>query len=329
LEESVKLLFVDDEQSILNCLKRLFMDDNFEILTCTDGHSALEMLKCNNIAVIISDNFMPGMRGIELLQQAKIISPDSVRIILTGHVDFQSAVDAINRGEVYKFVTKPWDNKELRTIVLQSVERHRIVQSLRKADEYSLCSLAQTIELKDPYTKGHCERVAGYATSIAEAMGLDEALRENIRRGSWLHDCGKIGVPEAILNHPGPLGVDEMGVIKKHPCWGADVARLAHLSETVVKIILHHHERFDGQGYPLGLAGEDIPLEARIVHVADIYDALTSDRAYRARTTREKAIENLLAGKGVCSDPKIVDIFLALLGRTGWRQQRRDLRYSS
>lgn len=317
MSEAAKVLFLDDDQSILELLRRLFANDGLEVLTSTSGPEAIEVVKCNDISVIVSDNLMPGMKGTEFLRQAKHISPDSVRIMLTGCADMQAAVDAINKGEVYKFVTKPWNHDEFRSIVLHSVDRHKTVQSLRKADEHSLYSLAQTIELKDPYTKGHCDRVAKYALAIAEALDLEEGFRENVKRGSWLHDCGKIGVPEAILNYPGPLKADQMEVVKKHPGWGADVARLANLPETVINVILYHHERYDGKGYPSGLAGDDIPIEARIVNVADIYDALTSERAYRDQLDHRQAMEILASNRGTCSDPQIVDIFVDVVAGIG------------
>jgi putative two-component system response regulator len=317
MAEEAKVLFLDDEESVLRCLRRQFMDDQFVMVTCTNGIDALDILKSGEISVVISDNLMPGMQGVEFFQKAKHISPDTVRIMLTGFIDVHVAVDAINKGEVYKFLTKPWDNDELRNIILDSIERHRVVKTMKRADEYSLRSLAQTIELKDPYTKGHCDRVAAYACSIAEAMGLDESTKENIRRGSWLHDCGKIGIPEAILNYPGPLSNEQMKIVRKHPCWGGEVARLAHLPEEIVNVILYHHERYDGAGYPSGLEGERIPLEARIVNVADIYDALTSHRPYRSSMTIAKAEEILRQNRGVYSDPVLVDIFLTILGRTG------------
>jgi putative two-component system response regulator len=313
MDETVTLLFVDDEQNILNAMKRLFMEDDMKILTATSGDEALDILKKNDIAAIISDNLMPGMNGIEFLLKAKALSPDAVRIMLTGCNDIQSAINAINRGEVYKFITKPWDNDELRNVVFEAVKRHKVVQSIQHADEYMLCSLAQTIELKDAYTKGHCDRVEEYALAIADVLGIEDTLKEYIRQGSWLHDCGKIGVPEAILNYDGRLSVEQMDIVKKHPCWGADVARSAHLSEPVVNIILYHHEHYDGTGYPLGLKGENIPLEARIVNVADIFDALTSERPYRSKMSREKAIAILRENRGTYSDPHITDIFIDLL----------------
>ncbi len=307
------ILLVDDEANVLNSLKRLFMDSNIKIMTAMNAFDALDILKNNNISVIVSDNRMPGMTGIELLQNAKEVSPDSVRILITAYADMKSAIDAINEGEVYKFITKPWNDHDFKEIVFNALHRHDVIKSFRRADEATLLSLAQTVELKDPYTRGHCDRVANYAVRIAEALGLSREGQKNIRYGSWLHDCGKIGVPEAILNQNGPLSPEQMEVVRNHSRWGADVARLAQLPEVVINIILYHHERYDGKGYPLGLKGNDIPIEARIVTVADTYDALTSDRPYREKVDNKKAIEFLTSFRGQFFDPEIVDIFLKLL----------------
>ncbi len=309
-----RVLFLDDEQNVLNSLRRLFFRE-FDIVISTSGSEALSLLMQKEFSVIVSDNLMPGVKGIEVLQQAKRIAPDTVRIMLTGFGDMQAAVDAINQGEVYKFISKPWDNRELRATILDAVDRYRVIRSLRMADEHSLYSIAQTIELKDHYTKGHCDRVAKYAVAMAGAMGLGEKLMEDIRRGAWLHDGGKIGVPETILNHPGPLSDEQMAVIKQHPGWGADVIRLAHLSETIFNIALYHHEHFDGSGYPCGLQGDVIPIEARIVNVADIFDALTSERPYRRQLKQGEALEVLASNKCRFSDPDIVELFVDVLER--------------
>jgi putative two-component system response regulator len=314
MNERACVLFVDDEQNVLNALRRLFMDQEIEVMTVTEPARGLEILERNHISVVVSDNLMAGMSGIEFLQRAKIIAPDTVRVMLTAHANVQSAMDAINKGEVLRYVVKPWNDEELKEVVANSIHGHRMVQTLKKADEYALYSLAQTIELKDPYTRGHCDRVAKYALDIAEALGLDAALRNDIRHGSWLHDCGKIGVPEAILNHSGRLLPEQTVVIEKHPIWGAEVARLAHLPEAVVNIILYHHERYDGKGYPIGIEGSRIPIEARVVSVADMYDALTSDRPYRRGVDRGRAIETLLSCRGSQLDPEFVDAFIKVLG---------------
>ena len=308
------VLFVDDEANILSSIRRLFADSSVSVITALNAAEALEALASRKVSVIVSDNMMPGMTGVELLQQAKAVSPESVRILITGHADLQSAVDAINKGEVYRFLTKPWDDEEFKSIVFNALDRHKIILSLKRADEATLLSLAQAIELKDPYTRGHCDRVARYAVRIAEALGLTKEEQEYIKYGSWLHDCGKIGVPESILNHNGPLSPEQMEIVRNHSRWGADIVRLAQLPDAVINIILYHHERFDGKGYPSGLKGKGIPIEARIATVADVYDALTSDRPYRSKVPHEKAEEFILSFSGQFFDPEIVETFIRLFG---------------
>ncbi|HMK56315.1 MAG TPA: response regulator, partial [Dissulfurispiraceae bacterium] len=190
------VLFVDDEENILNAYRRLFFADPITVLTASSAAEGMELMKNNAVSVIVSDYVMPGMGGIEFLEWTKSASPESVRIMVTGYADLASAIGAINRGEVYRFITKPWDDADLRQTVLDSVDRHKIVVSIKSSDEETLLAMAQTIESKDPYTKGHCERVAEYALLLAQAMGLSDDMKTRIKYGSWLHDCGKIGVPD-------------------------------------------------------------------------------------------------------------------------------------
>jgi response regulator RpfG family c-di-GMP phosphodiesterase len=307
------VLFVDDEQNILNAVKRLFMSDTIDVLTASTALEGMELMKLNTVAVIVSDNMMPEMNGIAFLEWTKTVSPDSVRILMTGYADLHSAIESINRGEVFRFVTKPWNDTELSQIVLDSIDRYKIVSSIKSADEAKLLSLAQTIELKDPYTKGHCERVAAYALMLADGMDLSDVIKKNIKYGSWLHDCGKIGVPEIILNKPSELDDEQFATMKKHSRWGADVAKTAQLSEPVVNVALYHHERFNGEGYPVGLKGINIPLEARVVAIADAFDAMTSDRPYRKKLSKEEAIAVITKSKSSSFDPALVDIFVSVL----------------
>jgi len=307
------VLFVDDEMNILKALKRLFVDQDIEVITTQSPYDAVNILNSTNIPVVVSDNPMPGMNGIDFLAKVKVISPDSVKIMMTAHADLDVAMDAINKGEVYKFIVKPWNNEELKHIIFDALNRFNIIQSLKNADEGTLLSLAQAIELKDPYTRGHCERVAFYALTIAAQLNLSEDDKRNIKFGSYLHDCGKIGVPEDILNSPDPLTDDQMEIIKKHPLWGADVVRPVKLHKTVMNIILYHHEKCDGSGYPTGLKGEEIPIEARVVAVADVYDALTSDRPYRKQMTPSEAMQVIVKGEGHHFDPAIAEILIRSL----------------
>lgn len=305
------ILFVDDEECVLNSVERLFVDNDLRIIRAGSADEALAILEKEEIAVIISDNQMPGMKGTELLAKSRDIAPDTLKILITAYADLVVAVDAINNGEVFRFITKPWDDDALVRTVQEAVRRYQLVMSLKKHDESKLLSLAQAIELKDPYTRGHCERVAGSALIIAGALNLPEETRKAITYGGWLHDCGKIGIPEGILNKKGTLTYEEFEIVRKHPRWGAEVARQARFSDKVVNIILHHHERYNGTGYPLGLKCSDIPMEARIITIADIYDALRSERPYRRCYSEERAVDLMRSMKASILDPELVDIFLS------------------
>jgi len=305
------VLFVDDNKLTLTVIRDLFKDEEIVLYTAESGEEALCVIRQRDIAVLVSDNVMPGMSGVELLSSLKTISPDTVKILMSAYADLSSALAAINRSEVFRYVLKPWQDEEMLNAVREGIRRHRLLLDMHKEDEDILRSLAQTIELKDPSTKGHCDRVAVYALMIAEGLGLTRDMQREIKYGSWLHDCGKIGVSEVILNGPRGLSDEEFATIKQHSAWGADVAAKANLSLAARNIIRYHHERYDGSGYPEGLRGEVIPLEARIVAVADVFDALTTDRPYRNGFTPDETCAMLERMRGIELDPRIVDVFLA------------------
>lgn len=302
------VLFVDDEQSVLSALHRLFADREYRSIFCSSPIEALEVAKRERIWVVVSDNQMPGMTGIDFLSGLRKISPDTVRIMMTAYANLGVAISAINRSEAFRFITKPWDNDELLSLVDEGVDRYEMLTSMRSHDESLYRSLAHTVELKDPYTRGHCDRVADYAERLARAVGIEEPLLTCIRHGSILHDCGKIGVPEEVLNFPGKLTLEEFAIIKQHPDWGTQVAREANLPEAVVNVILYHHERIDGSGYPAGLSGKAIPVEARIAAIADVFDAITSDRPYRKGNAVEEALE-VMGGLEGQLDPELLNVF--------------------
>jgi putative two-component system response regulator len=307
------VLFIDDEVNILNSIKRVFADHDFILHTASSARKGLEILSRNEIAVVITDNKMPGMNGLDLLRLAKVITPDTIRIMLTGHASLDTAIDAINSGEVFRFVVKPWNDKALEETLEDALQRYHIVKQLQYCDESVMLSIAQTIELKDSYTRGHCDRVANYAIMISRALGLPEETVQEIKHGSWLHDCGKIGIPGTILNSSDKLDASQYEIVKKHCLWGAEVARQARLPSRIINIILYHHEKFMGGGYPAGLSGSEIPLEARIVAVADAYDALTSNRPYHKAIDHEKAQKILAESQGTHLDPDLVALFCQLL----------------
>jgi response regulator RpfG family c-di-GMP phosphodiesterase len=283
------------------------------VLFAASAAQALELLNSHTCAVIVSDNQMPGESGIEFLCKARQLSPDSVRVMMTAYADLDTALNAINRCEAYRFIIKPWDDQELVELIETCVLRYELLNTLRMKDEAIYRSLSQAIELKDHYTRGHSDRVVAFSVALGKYLGLPPVTLTHLEHGAMLHDCGKIGVPEATLNFPGKLDNDQMKVIRQHPEWGGEVARAAGMHQIAVNIVLYHHEHYNGQGYPTGLSGDDIPLEARIVAVADVFDALASDRPYRKALPPEVALREFMAMSGTVLDPAIVEKFLEVV----------------
>lgn len=305
-----KVLVVDDDTAILDFAKIVLKDIDCQVITMNDPMTALDYLRHEQVAVLISDNNMPIMRGLELVEKANVDSSETVKIIMSAYTDLSMALSALNQCQVFKLISKPWAPKEMFDTVTDALHRYHTLQIIKRENEDVLRSLAQTIELKDFYTRGHCDRVATFAVQLAKDFGLSTDMQREIKYGSWLHDCGKIGVPEQVLNANRKLEADEYELINKHPDWGAEVARKANLSEVIINVILGHHEHFDGSGYPTGIAGNDIPIEARIASVADVFDALTSDRPYRKGLSLDKALEIVIEMKGKELDPALVGLFL-------------------
>ena len=306
------VLFVDDEESVLHDVRQLFSDEaDMRLLVASSGEEALGIVRSEDVWLVVSDNHMPGISGIELLERIRHISPTTGRILMTAHADLKSAIDAINISEAFRFIIKPWDNDELKAIVRDALERSEVIRELAHCAEGAILSIAQAIELKDPYTRGHCDRVAEYACTLAMKVGLPEESIVHIKYGGWLHDCGKIGVPGAVLNFPGSLDETSLKIIHRHPLWGAEVARQADLPADVVNTILYHHEKYDGSGYPYGLKGEEITLEARIVTIADVFDSLRTRRPYRAACTSDQVRKMMREMSEGHFDPQLMELFQA------------------
>jgi len=334
------ILIVDDEENILKTLERLMEDEGYRIFFADSGFKGLEIIKHEDIHLVISDQKMPGMDGIKFLYEVKKISPDTIRIMLTGFADVNIAIQAINEGEVYRFITKPWNNVELLSTVKQGIEYYDLKMELGRlnkriqsqnielkewnfkleqkvADQTkhirdlfldAIKSLVFALEAKDKYTEGHARRATEYAAYICKKMSLSKEYTEDIILGSLLHDIGKIGITESILNKKKKLTKAEYDHIQTHVLIGERILTPIIKNETVLKIVRHHHENIDGSGYPDGLKGTAIPLEARIVAVADTYDALLSKRSYRKSTDNVKAIKELRKFSGTQFDPEIVEI---------------------
>ena len=308
------VLFVDNESSVLLALQREFRGFEAHTLYCSSGDEALEILSREHVGVIVSDNKMPGMNGLDLLALTKYRFPDTSRIMLTGYADLNYALAAINHCDIFRFIIKPWDRSELRKAIVDGLELNRLTSALKSGDDAIYSSLVHVVELRDPYTRGHCDRVSELSLMLARSLGCEEPLLTHIRNGSILHDCGKIGVSENILNCSSKLSFEEYESIKIHPVAGYEIARKAGLPREVLNIILYHHEQYSGSGYPHRLAGEAIPLEARIVAIADVYDALTSSRPYRASLSHDEAMAEMDKMAFIHFDPLLMETFRLNIG---------------
>jgi putative nucleotidyltransferase with HDIG domain len=320
-----KIMIVDDEQANLRLLERLFRRD-YQVLTASSGAEALQLLNQHDVALLLTDQHMPGMTGIELLKRAASFRPHMLRIIMTGYTDVDVLVEAINCGHVYKHVFKPWSNDELRVTVERAVEhykanrsRHeleatnrRLSQKLQAMTHGVVRTIADALEAKDEYVYGHARRVSGYASAIGRRMRLEVPVLEQISLAGFLHDIGKIGTPESLLLKPAVFTLEERAVMQLHAERGARMLASVPEMEEIAEVIRYHHEHYDGSGYPEGLAGEQIPLASRIILVADAYDAMTSPRPFRQAFTHEEAIEQLLEGAGKHFDPEVVRTFCGL-----------------
>lgn len=313
--ETVRILCVDGDAGVLRSLETFLAGAGHEVLTAASGPEGLSLLPgAVPVHVVLGGWNTAEGEGEEFLREVRYLSPESVRIGLSRGTDAGTA-RAVGDGRIYKSLPVPFDREAARATVGNALERFRLVRALRGKDEEVLRSVAQEVELRDPYTRGHCDRVADTCRKIASALGVPAETAGVLRCGAWLHDCGKIGVPEEILNHPGKLSPEQFEVVKRHARWGAEVARDAGLPDGVVDILLHHHERFDGRGYPSGASGDGIPLAARIVAVADVFDAATADRPYAKGYDLEEAIRLLGIMRGGAFDPEVVDaLFGALKG---------------
>jgi putative nucleotidyltransferase with HDIG domain len=320
-----KIMVVDDEPANLRLLERLFRRD-YQVVTASSGAEALRLLEQHDVALLITDQRMPGMTGIELLGHAAALRPHMVRIILTGYTDVEALVEAINCGQVYRYLTKPWNNEDLRLTAARALEHYeanrgqheltrvneRLNARLGEMARAFVRTVADALEAKDEYIHGHSRRVGGYAAAVGRRMGFDGQALEQLSLAALLHDIGKIGTPDHVLLKPGPLTDEERVMVRFHSERGARMLSGVPGMEEVAETVRHHHESYDGTGYPEGLAGEMIPLASRIIHVADAYDAMTSPRPFREAIGHEAALRRLDLQAGAQFDPAVVQTFFEL-----------------
>jgi putative nucleotidyltransferase with HDIG domain len=362
------VLFVDDEVNILKALQRLLRVEDMNVLCASRATEALDLLEKHPTQVVVTDQRMPEMSGVDFLSQVREHHPEIVRMMLTGYTEINVAVDAINRGEIYRLITKPWNDDELRATIRQAfdhadlkaeikrlnqvtrqqnfklqdmnrnleakvrdrtkqlAEKH---QQLRTAYVQTIRALAEAVDAKDAYTRGHSERVGVYASKIARQMNFAKDFIERVYIAGLLHDVGKIGVRDAVITKPDRLTVEEYEEIRAHPEIGAKILEPVDFLKDVAPCVRHHHEWYDGsdRGYPDRLQGDQIPLPSRIILVADTVEAMTSDRPYRRALTLEAVVTEVHKYSGSQFDPKIVDAFLRLLEREGEGFIKKDEKF--
>lgn len=288
---SEKILVVDDESASLAALEALLRREGFEVRGSSDGASALVECAAFRPDLILLDIMMPGMDGFEVCRRIKATPETRLTpvILITGLSRSEDRIEGINAG-ADDFLSKPIDINELLARSRSLLRLKQITDELENA-EAVLLSLAHSIEARDPYTHGHCERLAEMSVKLGEQLAMPD---DHIKALGWagtVHDIGKVVVPDAILLKPGPLPEDEMAVMRKHSAVGERICAPLKSFRYVLPIIRHHHEKSDGSGYPDGLRGEEIPLTARILQLADVYDALTTDRPYRTAVSSETALQ--------------------------------------
>jgi putative two-component system response regulator len=323
-----KVLFVDDEPSLLMALKRAF-HGKFVIDVASSAADGIEQIEKNGpFAVVVSDFRMPRCDGISFLTQVGKIAPDSIRMILTGNAQLETSIRAINEGNIFRFLTKPCPTEILERALIDGIRQYHLVQTernfyaLKKWNE-SLGGLVQAfirlIESKDPYTAGHQIRVSQFSAAIATALGFSDDSIQQIRMTSMIHDIGKIYIPVEFLNKPGRLNPWEWDIVKMHSQIGYDILHPIGFPFPIHETVLQHHERIDGSGYPMGLKESEIRVEAKILAVADVTEAIIHHRPYRPAKPIEEAISDLRDNMGIKYDSRISGVALELLTTGGFR----------
>ena len=321
---------VDDEPSALDILSRAASSFHFDCQTATPRRRRIELFERLPTPVVVTDLNMPGMGGVWLVQEIKRRWPNTAIIVVTVGAEDDALLQCMTAGVQHYFL-KPvhidefhhalqatWYSQLMRRENQRQKQHlewivHKQTHKLRHTFFSAITSLVRTLEARDPYTSGHSLRVCKYAMQLADYIGIDEHSKKRLSLAAKLHDIGKVGLAEGILNKPAKLSNDEFDLIKEHPVVGERILRPIIRNRAVLSAIRSHHERFDGGGYPDNLRGEEIPFLARMITVADCYDALTSSRAYRGAMSKDAALDILHAGMTSQFDPHLVPPFIRMV----------------
>jgi len=327
-----RLLIVDDEAEVRSVLNDL-LGDTYQCSQAPSAEEALAQLRERDYQLVISDITMSGMSGLEMIPHVKVISPDTVIVMISGMQTIESAINALRLG-AFDYLMKPFDLRQAEAAVTRALEHHELIAakrryeyhleelveqrtaeldealaSLEKAYRSTLKALTAALETRDAETHGHSERVVTFSLRLGREYGLGASEMKALEFGSLLHDIGKIGVPDAILRKPAKLTDEEWVRMREHPRHGQQILRGIKFLEGAARVVAQHHEKWDGSGYPLGLRAEEIDVCARIFAVADAFDAITSDRVYREGRSYEAAARELDEWSNRQFDPKVVEAF--------------------
>lgn len=328
-ENGYKILVVDDEQGIIDSISIFLKRSGYNVYGITNPIEAIEAMKKEEFDLLILDYIMTPIHGDKVIEEVRVFNKDLYILLLTGHKDLVPPLETIKKYDIQGYCEKSDNPNQLLLLIesaLKSVEQVKTIKRIntelkaskdKLADAYmgTVEALRVAVDAKDTYTKGHSDRVAYYSKIIAKEIGLSVEEQERIYIGGLFHDIGKIGVPDAILQKPEKLTDDEYSEIKNHPLIGAQIINAASIFEDIIPIVKYHHERYDGKGYPSGLSGENIPIYARIVAIADAFDAMTSDRQYRKGMSFEQAKNEMIKNVDTQFDGDIVRAFVATLER--------------
>lgn len=321
-----RILVVDDRPEVRELLQTYLSEQGYEVHPVGSALEALPLLGEKKFHVVLSDILMPEMDGIELLVKIKEKDPDTEVIMITALRELDTALKAL-RGGAFDFLTKPMNLDELGLTVERAIEHRELLLENRRYHDYLerevekrtreldritlglIAALEKANDYKDIDMGVHIRRVCALSEILARGLGLDEELTDKIRRFASLHDIGKVGIRDSILKKPGKLTPDEFEEMKEHTRIGHEILRSANADPVALNIVLCHHERYGGGGYPSGLKGDQIPIEARVVSLADAYDAMTSERCYKVAYSEEKADEIIREEWGKQFDPRIVRVF--------------------
>jgi putative nucleotidyltransferase with HDIG domain len=330
-----KILITDDEKDIRELLSDFLENEGYECRQAANAFEAMEKFKGeSDFDLIMSDIRMPGKTGLDLLEDVKKVDEDVMVIMISAVKDIESAIAAMSKG-AYDYVAKPFKLNEVLFVANKAMEKRRLVQEnkeyqkqlekmveertselkqalieLDRTYNFTLRAMVTALDTRDTETQGHSLRVVRFTLKLAELMGIsDKNTLKIYEYGALLHDIGKIGIPDAILRKPDKLDAEEWRIMKSHPTIGYNILKRIKFLEAAAQIVLHHHEAFNGSGYPDNLSGASIPLGSRIFNIADAMDAMTSDRPYKKALTFEAAAGELLKNSGAQFDPYIIDVF--------------------